>query len=404
MHKKLKAILITTNFPYGGASANLLRYFCFCLRDGGHTIEVFLPTGGYYGKKVDQLSVRNGEIEGVKYKRLGFIHHPRNIFGKILDNLWGLISPFFFLLHKTFTKDLDVIIIYNPTALSMINFLFSKLLLQKRVVIIIPEFYEKPPREASVLARLKWYNFYFAIKYLYKYGDKFIVLSSYLKTYMESRLNRPKEILIMPNLTDPVRFNKPMVTPYKLNYTTIGYVGTPTRKDGILDLIKSFSELIKTHSHLHLLIIGDMTNGNSVIPTLRNYARSLGVKDEYITFNGLTSHQLIPDLLTSCDILALTRPRGVFAEAGFPTKLGEYFATKKPAVITKVGDMASYFKNYEQVVFAEPENISSIVNAFSLLLENPEKAMQIGLRGYQWMDKFLNYRNQTIKISEFILQ
>jgi len=402
MHKKLKAILITTNFPYGGASANLLRYFCFCLRDGGHTIEVFLPTGGYYGKKVDQLSVRNGEIEGVKYKRLGFIHHPRNIFGKILDNLWGLISPFFFLLHKTFTKDLDVIIIYNPTALSMINFLFSKLLLQKRVVIIIPEFYEKPPREASVLARLKWYNFYFAIKYLYKYGDKFIVLSSYLKTYIESRLNRPKEILIMPNLTDPVRFNKPIVTPYKLNYTTIGYVGTPTRKDGILDLIKSFSILIKEHKNLHLLVIGDITNGKSIIPQLRDYAKNLGIEDESITFNGLTSHNDIPNLLASCNILALTRPNGVFAEAGFPTKLGEYFATQKPVVITRVGDMATYFINEEEVVFAEPENIDSIVKAFQTLIENPALANRIGIRGFEWMNQNLNYRNQTHKISEYI--
>lgn len=64
--------------------------------------------------------------------------------------------------------------------------------------------------------------------------------------------------------------------------------------------------------------------------------------------------------------------------------------------------MATYFKNNNQVVFAEPENISSIVNAFSYLLENPKEAVQIGLRGYQWMDKNLNYRNQTERIAKFV--
>lgn len=399
----MNCILFTTNFPYGGASANLLRYFTFCLRDGGHSIEVFMPTGGYYGRKIDQDSKRKGEIDGIKYRRLGFLHHPRNIFGKLLDNLWGLISPFFFLLERSLKKKLDIIIVYNPTVITMLNYLIIKFFFNKKVLIIIPEFYEKPNSEAGILSKIKWYNFYFAIKYLYKYGDKFIVLSDYLKNYMQSRLNTLKEILIMPNLTDPVRFEKPMVASYKLDCTTIGYVGTPTRKDGILDLIKAFSVLIKEFKYLHLLIIGDITNGNSVIPQLREYARSHGVEDEYITFNGLTSHQEIPDLLASCDILALTRPSGIFAEAGFPTKLGEYFATKRPVVLTKVGDMATYFKDREQVAFAEPENMSSIVNAFEYLLFNPQEAIKIGLRGYEWMDKFLNYRNQTNKISEFIL-
>lgn len=398
----MKCILFTTNFPYGGASANLLRYFTFCLRDGGHSIEVFMPTGGYYGRKIDQDSKRKEEIDGIKYRRLGFLHHPRNIFGKLLDNLWGLFSPFFFLLQRTLTSKLDIIIVYNPTVISMLNYLIIKSILNKKVLIIIPEFYEKPNKEAGILSKLKWYNFYFAIKYLYKYGDKFIVLSEYLNKYIQSRLNKPKEILIMPNLTDPERFNKSMVAPYRLDYTTIGYVGTPTRKDGILDLIKSFSDLINEYKFLHLLIIGDITNGNSVIPELSAYARSLGVDDECITFNGLTSHKEIPDLLASCDILALTRPSGIFAEAGFPTKLGEYFATKKPVVITKVGDMATYFKNREQVIFAEPENISSIVNAFEYLILNPQQAMEIGLQGYEWMDKNLNYRNQINKISEFV--
>ena len=61
--------------------------------------------------------------------------------------------------------------------------------------------------------------------------------------------------------------------------------------------------------------------------------------------------------------MTLIRPNGVFAEAVL-TKIGEYFACKKPVGVTNVGDISTYFKNEEHVIIVEPENIKSIVNGF----------------------------------------
>lgn len=403
MAKKKNIVISTSLFPYGGACANLVRYFSFCLKDGGHNVEVILPTGAYYGNKLDQEKLRKGSINGVKYKRLGFIHKPRNLPGKIIDNLMGLLLPFFHLLSRALAKKLDLIIVYNPTMISILPYLFSKLVLRSELLIMLPEFYEKPKgKDYSFLGMLKWYNFYFGIKYFIKYADKFIVLSNYLKSYMESRLRKPKPILLMPNLSDVERFQIEEVKDFKENHVTIGYVGTPVRKDGILDLIESFGIINKKYPKTHLLVIGDITSGKTIIPELKKYASEHGIVESSITFTGLTSHTEIPALLLSCQILALTRPGGIFAEAGFPTKLGEYFACKKPVVITRVGDMRTYFNDKEQVVFADPENIASIVDAFEYLLQHPEKATEIGVNGYNWMDKNLNYLNQTQRISEFV--
>lgn len=399
----MKCILFTTNFPYGGASANLLRYFSFCLKNEGHTVEVFLPTGAFYGDKVDQQSERKGAINGIEYKRLGFIYHPRNFIGKFFDSILGLFLPFFFLLHKKLTNRLDIIIIYNPRLSTLLFHLLSKVLLSKKLILIVPEFYEKPKSSFFSLSSLKYLDFYLGINYFYKYADKFIVLTEYLRNYLALRCKSGKRILIMPNLIDPERFNLNSVMPFKSGTTTIGYVGTPTRKDGITDLIKSFSIINRLNHDTHLLIIGDITNGNTILPELKKYAFGLGIPEDSITFKGLTSHAEIPRLLLSCQILALTRPKGVFAEAGFPTKLGEYFSCKKPVVLTRVGDMASYYSDKEQVVFAEPEDITSIVTAFKFVIDNPAKAQEIGMNGFLWMEKNLSYLNQAQKISEFIL-
>ncbi len=193
-----------------------------------------------------------------------------------------------------------------------------------------------------------------------KYADGIIVLSTYLRDYIKYKVKYKKNILLMPNLTDPKEFELKDIKPHFYGRITIGYVGTPTRKDGILDLINSFSLLNKKYSNTHLLIIGDLTNGKTLIPSLEKLAKELSI-DKNVTFTGLISNNKIPELLNSCQILALTRPNGISAEAGFPTKLGEYFACKKPVVITKVGDMSKYFQNEEHVILVEPENIRSLL-------------------------------------------
>lgn len=397
-----KVVLITSNFPFGGASANLMRYFSLCLAKENNNVEVILPGGSFYGDKLDCNIKRTGNIESVKYRHLGFLYHPKNFFGKILDIILGLILPFFFLLNKTVKNELDIIIVYNPTMFSMVSYLITKFLFRKKLLVILPEFYEKPNSKLISLALIKWYSFYISIKYLVRYADKFIVMSDYLKQYLTTRLKKPKDILIMPNLTDPRKFETNGIPPFKTGKTTIGYVGTPTRKDGVLDLIKSFGILNGKYKDTHLLIIGDITNGNSIVPELKKYATEVGVNEGCITFTGLQSHMVIPPLLLSCQILALTRPNGIFAEAGFPTKLGEYFACKKPVVITSVGDIPKYFKNEVHVILVEPENIESIVRGFETIITDNKLSEKLGLNGYKWMDENLNYVNQSKRISEFI--
>jgi len=381
--------------------ANFERYFVSGLALQNNKIEVILPTGNYYGNNIDCDKNREGNINGVPYKHLCFINHPRNYIGKIFDNICGLILPVFSLIKKSIKKDLDIIIICDSHFLKTLIFVITKNVLRKKLVIILPEFYEKPKNRHVSLSVINWYSFYFGIRFVVKYADGFIVLTHYMKRYIREKLNSKKDVLIIPNLTDPKKFERRNVKPFIENKITIGYTGTPTQKDGILDLIKSFSILNKKYRNTHLLIIGDLTNGKTLIPALKEYASSQRVL-ENISFTGLVSHNRIPDLLNSCQILALTRPNGIFAEAGFPTKLSEYFACKKPVVITSVGDIPRYFSNEENVILVIPENIESIVAGFEILLKNKDLAERISQNGYNWMDQNTNYLNISPDISLFL--
>jgi glycosyltransferase involved in cell wall biosynthesis len=398
---KKTVLFVNSNFPYGGASANLLRYFSIGLANQHCEIEVIISGGNYYGNKIEGENLKKGMIEGVPYKHLCFLNHPRNYFGKVLDNICSFCSPILYLIKLTFKRKVDLIIVYNTTFLSSLNYVILKHILQKKLVIILPEFYEKPKCNFFSLHLFKWYSFFFGIRYIVKYADGFIVLSTYLRDFLKNQLKSLKPIYIMPNLIDPDMFDSGWVNPFREGKITIGYAGTPVRKDGILDLMASFSILHNKFPDTHLLIIGDLTNGSTVVPQLKKYAEELDVSDE-ITFTGLVSYKNIPLLLNSCQILTLTRPNGIFAEAGFPTKLGEYFCCKKPVVITIVGDIPKYFINEEHAILVEPENIESIVSGFEKILYNKELSEKISINAYHWMDANLNYKNASQNITRFL--
>jgi len=398
----MKIALITyDNFPFGGAPANLLRYFALAVARENNEVEVILPTGNYYGNKIDINTKRNGNIENIRYKHLCFKIHPKNLIGKFVDNICSLILPIFYLIQANHKKKIDKIILYNANFFGVLASLFIKIAIRTKLIIIIPEFYEKPKSRFISLSLIRWYNFYFGLKYLSKYASSFIVLSNFLRNYLVNTLKVNKPILILPNLMDPNNFNVTGNKPFINNKITIGYAGTPTRKDGVMDLIESFGILNKKNPDTHLLIIGDVIFSNSILPQLKDRAMKLGI-NENITFTGLVSFSKIPELLNACQILALTRPNGISAEAGFPTKLGEYFACRKPVVITRVGDIPLYFKNGEHVIIVNPGDINSIMNGFEKLINDKGLSERLCNNAYDWMDANLNYKNMSKKLCEFI--
>ncbi len=81
----------------------------------------------------------------------------------------------------------------------------------------------------------------------------------------------------------------------------------------------------------------------------------------------------------------------------FPTKLGEYFACKKPVVVTTVGDIPLYFTNKKDVILVEPDNIHSVAEGFKLLIRSEDLHTVLSENSYIWMDRNLNFRNETLK-------
>ena len=74
----------------------------------------------------------------------------------------------------------------------------------------------------------------------------------------------------------------------------------------------------------------------------------------------------------------------------------------KPVVSTLVGDLIHYFKDKNELVFAEPNNPESIVEAIEYLYNNEKEAKKIGLNGYNWASHNLDNIQNSTKLINFI--
>ncbi|OQA01365.1 MAG: putative glycosyl transferase [Bacteroidetes bacterium ADurb.Bin408] len=398
-HKKI-ILLSYHNFPYGGASANYLRNFSLGLAQLNNDIHVILPRANKYKDTSDIKNQKQGFIENVKYTHLGFVTQPKSVLAKVYAKFLGYLMPLLYCIRLKNKKDIDLLITYDVSVTKTLTALACSLILRKKLIIIVPDYFEKPDDLFSFKA-FKWYNFYLGLRYFSKYADGIIVLTSFLRDYYLNVIEYKKDITIIPNFIDPSKFENIVVPPHKKDKITIGYIGTPTSKDGILDLLKSFSLLYKKYKHTHLLVIGDAKGEKSLLPPLKDFARELGALDG-ITFAGLVSSEDVPALLNSCQIFALTRPKGLSAEAGFPTKLGEYFACRKPVVMTNVGDVKLYFKNKEHMIIVEPDNIESIFEGFEFLVNNQNLFPEITEKAYSWMNNNINYKVASRNVDAFL--
>ena len=398
METKLKQdyILITSqNFPEGGAGATYLNLFCHGLQLNGCLIRVLLLKGFAFGGYTYNGPRKNFTDYGVAYTYLGFTQRPRRQAFKLVEEFVSILRVMIFLFSLSGKRKSTTLLVFNSEIQSNLPIHFIGRLLRIRTVRFVAEFIDKSQFKGSFFRKLKWYGFLLNYKYLNKNSDKLIVFSFFLKEeYIKMGYNE-HNIIVQPNLTD---FEFWISENTDIQYT-IGYSGAPYLKDGLSDLFTALSLLRNEGMIVTLLVIGDSTFGKSLIPALKDECRKLNIT---VTFTGLVDSLMVRKYLSECRFLAITRPSTVQTKAGFPTKLGEYFATTRPILSTDFGDIERYFDNGSDLIIAKTGNPESIASGIKWILENGEAVEQISRTGYIKAKKLLDYQTAIKRIIEFI--
>lgn len=397
--KKSIILIFNNRFPDGGAGANRQLTIAKGLLELGNDVRIHLirPTEDKYNKNANPIS---GSYEGVSYRFMSGtnIWKQRNKISKQFLIWYGVFNSIKQIISLKRKNNIDIIISsFSSFNLNIIYALFCKLLRIKFIhhideypwMVIFPEKYNKL---YSVLY----------VRYFYKLFDGIVVISNSLRKYYTRYARKGVKIFLLPMTVDAARFSD-IKTKEKPGGFDLMYVGNMSPfKDGVDILIKAFSDFynkIGPGARARLLLVG--SNKDEKIMNLLNTIIRENQLEEVVLFLGEKQREEIPELISNSSALALARPESKQAEGGFPTKLGEYLMTKRPVIVTNVGEIPDYLVDNVSAYIASPDE-TSFSQKIMEVYKDYHNAEKVGLEGYNVALANFEYKKQIIGLNDFL--
>jgi len=192
----------------------------------------------------------------------------------------------------------------------------------------------------------------FLLTWHYSLFDIIFFMTDELYQFYGPHASRKAIIKKLPMTVDFVRFENIEEKDFG---QYIFYAGSlEEKKDGVESLIYAFNEIAADYPLLQLKIAGGKKHELKEVK-IKHLIDQLSLNGR-VEMLGIVDRSKIPEIIIASKILVLPRPDSIQARGGFPTKLGEYLASGKPVIVTRIGEIPEYLSEKE-VFFISPYNI-----------------------------------------------
>jgi len=381
----VKKVLMYSNsgYPLGFAEARKIELVGRSLKEIGFEIFIVNRTGI---KRKNIFGI--GHYKGMVYYQSCLLNTPlKNRPIKIYYKYKSILNEIFF-----FSKIKPNYAILSTKNIA--NLMFYKLLskcFNTKVVLIYHEF----PFALSRKNILTKANYYLFDKLFLKFIDGILPISDFLIDYIKKK--KPGiSFLKIPVLVDCQTFHNMSKLPNLEKYFL--FVGSAAYYEIIEFIIDSFI-LVKNNVYKLYLI----TNGNTnEINRIKEKIKLCDNSNRIKLFSSLDYTELVKYMYNSCGLLIPIR-NNIRDISRFPHKLGEYLASGCPVVTTRFGEPAKYLINeYSALIATKYENKDFAAKMY-YIINNPEIAEKIGLKGKELCFKLFNYTTYSEKLKIYLL-
>jgi glycosyltransferase involved in cell wall biosynthesis len=376
-------------FPEGTAATSRITSYALGLAANGEEVRIILLGPS----ELDRASSVNTEVRGV-HQGIPFEYTSVSTVksSSFFARQWRAVrSPIVArrrIRELASSHSVDTILLYSRSQLNAWFFqrVSSELDALYAVDLCEMSFSGMPPGAARD-ARQRRYGRRFLRRF-----DLVIAISGYLADYAKRYTRRGAEVIVLPIMVDCDEYQTgetPAANPRSVTY--VGILNEP--KDGVRTLMTAFSQLAADFPDVNLQLVGDSYDPvrASNIPEFRALAEGMGIASR-VVFAGQVQRNQIPRYLARASVLVLARPSSQQADAGFPTKIGEYLASGRPVVVTNTSDLAEYLDDGESAYLVPPDDVDAFAAKLRQVLGEPDKAEQVGRAGRGVAERCFHYR------------
>lgn len=332
-------------------------------------VKVFPPTS-LGGTETATLNIanhlaKNHDVSVITIQKNGFakeeIINNFKLFRLLIPKIPIISHKLYFLKILLKLKKLQPDIIHAQMLYSEALFgVFIKKLLNKPFVVY--------PRGVDIYLSSPFYK-KIVIKFILKNSEVILAQTENMKKELRKVYRR--EVIVIPNGTEPENYigltkeNCRKELKINKNEKIILYVGRLVAKKCIEDLILATKELVKKEEKVKLFIVGAGEDKHKL--------ESLTKKEEledFVEFKGKIPNEIVPKYIVASDIFALVS----YAE-GYPMVFTEVLPSGIPIITSNDGANPEIIEHEKNGLVVELHNISQIVEAIRLIL-NDEKLRQ----------------------------
>lgn len=333
--------------PYVGGVENYVYYLSKELVKRGHEVKVVCANEGG----------GNGDIDGVKVKRLNYV-------GKIANTNITPSLPFHLL-----KEDFDVIHIHLPTPWSAD---WSALISAVKRKPMVLTYHNDITGEGIAKYIANTYN-QTLLKIVLNAASKIIITQPrYLDSspYLTDYKNK---IEVIPNGVDIEKF-RPMDVEREENTLFFLSVLDEFHKYKGLEYLLKALKLIKDEMKVKLIVGGE----GSLLNYYKDMAKSLGVEDS-VDFVGFIPDEKIVEYYNKCDVFVLPSTSSV--QEGFGIVLLEAMACGRSVVSTSIVGVAEDIEKYNAGKIVRPKDPKALAGAIMRILQNEKGSSEMGKNG-----------------------
>lgn len=368
-----------SGFPYGLASIQKTIILGDALNKAGVHFTV-INRKGVFNRGQHTSMEAQGEFEGISYiYASGITYRPENIFARNFMKIKGAFNEYLLLRKMRSEYKSQVVIVYNRSFLQSLLYRMYGKVLNFPVIYLYVEMASEMEHRKGVIRKV---NDYLFDNFLLKRMSGVLPISELLIENLQ-KIAPGKPILKIPAICNFENFNIPKKNVEESYFL---FCGAFVYREIINFILESFERLEDSiNAKLYLIVSGGSLKQYE---EFNQYLIDHNLTDKTKVFSNIPFSELIDLYVNASALLIPLRPTKQDA-ARFPHKIAEYTATGNPIISTNYGEVTYYFKDGENALIADSYDISEFAEKMNFVIENPERAKQIGQKGKELgMNKF----------------